>query len=104
MGKAFKMVISPDGKEITTVYNDALDASQMGTLHINRATEVCYDNFIKCWRVIALKPLFAEEKVLATGFVSRKEALEYEISFLNEHMEELVAAKKCGRGWSPAQS
>lgn len=91
MAKEFKMVISPDGKVLTSVYNDILDISKIGTPEINRATEVCYNNEKKYWEIKLLKPIFADEFVLAKGFKSRADAIEYEVAFLNTDMEKIIA-------------
>lgn len=99
MAKEFKMVISPDGEVVTSVYNEHLDVSQIGTPKINRATEVCYNNIEGFWEVIALKPLFAVERVLTNDFKSRAEALDWEIAFLNTNMIEIINdanTRSCG--------
>ncbi len=93
MAKKFKMVISPDGTILTSVYNDVFDISQIGTPKINRATEVRYNNERGHWEVIALQPLFDVEMILANEFKSRTEALDWEIAFLNINMEKIIEHK-----------
>lgn len=91
MAKEFKMVISPDGSILTSVYNDVFDIAAVGKPEIHRATEVCFSNEDSCWIVIALRPLFAVEEILGRGFKSRADALDFEIKYLNENMEALIA-------------
>ena len=98
MAKEFKIVISPDGKGMTSVYNDAFDVSQIGIPEINRATEVRYNNARGHWEVIALRPLFEVEMILANDFKSRAEALDWEIAFLNVNMEKIIEHKASREG------
>lgn len=92
MAKEFKMVISPDGSVLTSVYNDVLDVSVIGKPEINRATEVCFNNLKGCWTVKSLPPLFAVERVLADGFKTRADALDFEIAYLNKYMLALIGS------------
>lgn len=94
MAKEFKIVISPDGKVVTSVYNEFLDVSQIGTPKINRATEVRYNNVEGFWEVLALKPLFDVEMVLADDFESRANALDWEIAYLNINMETIIEDRR----------
>lgn len=91
MGKAFKIVISPDGKVMTSVYNDVFDISQIGKPKINRATEVSYNNKKERWEIEVLPPIFPKKFILARTFKTRAAALEYEIKFLNINMERILA-------------
>lgn len=91
MNKPFKIIIFPDGN-ITSVYSDKLDFVKLGNIDINRATEVCFDNKEKSWKIITKPPYFAESIVLAMDFSSRKSAIAYEIDYLNSHMEAIIAA------------
>lgn len=102
MSKHFKMVISPDGKALSSVYNDALDASALGKPTIQRATDVYYNNKKRHWVVRLLKPVFADDFVLAAGFKNRAEAIDYEVRFLNENMEKIIADKASRESWTPA--
>ena len=90
MNKPFKIIISLDGA-ITSVYSDKIDFAKLGDIAINRATEVCFDNKKKSWKIITKPPYFAESIVLAMGFSSRESAIAYEIDYLNSRMEAIIA-------------
>ena len=94
MAKEFKMIISPDGTTLTSVYNDVFDITAVGKPEIHRATEVCFSNEDNCWIVVALRPLFAVEEILGRGFKSRADALDFEIAYLNKHMLALIEGGK----------
>lgn len=104
MAKKFKMVISPDGTILTSVYNDVFDISQIGTPKINRATEVRYNNKKGRWEIEALPPIFPESFILTKTFKTRAIALEYEIKFLNLNMERILADIRSGASRTGAQS
>lgn len=91
MNKPFKIIISSDGA-ITSIYSDKFDFTKLGNTDINRATEVCFDNEKKSWKIITKPPYFAESFLLATGFQSRESAIAYEIDYLNSCMEAIIAA------------
>ena len=91
MNKPFKIIISPDGT-VTSIYSDKFDFAKLGNIDINRATEVCFDNDKKSWKIITKSPYFAESFLLATGFQSRESAIAYEIDYLNSRMEAIIAA------------
>lgn len=87
MGTPFKIIISPSGLVLDTVYGDPLESmAHLGPTRIWRATEVSFDNSKSCWQVQGRPPLFLEKPILATGFSARAEAISWEINYLRRHM------------------
>ena len=90
MSTPFRIIISPDGRAIDTVYGDPLKSmGRLGPAQIWRATEVSFDNKKGCWQVQGRGPLFRGEPILATTFPTHKQAIAWEIAYLNEHLSYL---------------
>ena len=89
----FKIVIDKNGN-ISSVYSEKLDFSEIGEPYINRATEVKFNNRYKHWTVIALPPYFPKRSTLAEGFKLRSEAISWEVDFLNTNMEKILNESK----------
>lgn len=88
--RAFKIVITPEGS-ITSVYSERLKLTELrGIPEIHRATEVCFSNtpsFV--WQVFSKKPFFPVEELIATGFATRRDAIDWEMEFLTERLEKI---------------
>lgn len=99
MSTKFKVLISPDGGSIDSVYEDPLDSiASLGPARIWRATEVFYNNSKGCWEVQGRPPLFLGEPTLSTGFCTHKSAIAWEVKFLQANMATLrkvLDAKRC---------
>lgn len=76
-----KIKVSPDGKEATGLYSDLFPWKSLGGLEIKRASDVFFSLRDQKWGVRVLggnKP----DKILPQRFDKRKDAIEYEIAYL----------------------
>jgi hypothetical protein len=85
----FKIIISPDGSKVSLAYDERLELEKIGSLSINRATDVRYNNKAGGWEIIALTPVFPSRFLIAGGFSTHSEAIAAEYEYLLEHAEEL---------------
>lgn len=91
MATPFKIIISPDGDSIVTVYTEKLGLEKLGTPTVFRATEVEFDNVMGDWKVNGIPPLFEKKILLKAEFEKRSNAIAWEIEYLCKNMEELNA-------------
>lgn len=100
--KSFKIIISPDGT-ITSVYSDTMNLQRIGLPIIHRATEVFFNNRQGYWVVLGIAPYFYGRVLLQRGFISRGDAIEWEIEYLNKHLGEIIEAYSKG-GYIPRKA
>ena len=91
METPFKIIISPDGDSIVTVYTEKLELEDLGKPTIFRATEVYFYNHVEGWVVIGIPPLFEKRTFLRDGFKKKSEAVAWEVEYLCKNMERLNA-------------
>ena len=72
--------IDPTG-DITCLYTEALDLADLGTVTIRRASLVEWNGTLRAWTVTLPDGTF-----LAGPFVSRSQAVAFEISYWNERL------------------
>lgn len=99
--KKFKIVIGKSG-DITSVYSDRMILNKLGLPFIQRATNVSFNNQEGSWSVIGIPPIFSSKMLLAEGFHFRAKAIDWEIKYLNLHMEEIIEAYSDG-GYLPRE-
>lgn len=97
----FKIVIEPGGS-VTSVYSEAVNFHSIGDVFIHRATEVKFNNRRKCWEVFGKEPYFLYFGLLQRGFTNRTDAIEWEVDYLNKHMEAILDAYPNG-GYRPRE-
>lgn len=80
--------ISPDGKEVVCLHNDFIHnvVKRHADVEIKRATDIYYDNEEGVWRVKLLGEPWDE--VLPIKFFTRKEALIWEVDFIEHLMKQ----------------
>ena len=86
--------ISPDGKQVVSLYSDALNLLKHGQAQVVRATDVFFDEEVQKWRVNVFGA-----GILKEAFGRREDAIAYETEVLNR----LLLGKKnarCRRGGS----
>lgn len=72
-----KIEVSPDGKEVSGLYSDCFPWNKIGELEVRRASDVFFNPRTQKWLVKILPDL-----VLSEGFDKRKDAIAYEIAYL----------------------
>jgi hypothetical protein len=81
--KKIKLRISPDG-EVQHLYDDTLSkitSKICGGVKVTRASDVFFDEELQKWRVKLLTDPW-KGRVLDRSFVTRKEAISYEVRVL----------------------
>jgi len=88
--KTIRVRISPDGKNVKHIYNDALRSMDkaLGDFTINRATDIFFDNVENAWKIKILE----DGKILPNVFEHRSDALAFEHEYLQNKMLEEVRA------------
>lgn len=74
--------ISSDGKDVVSLFSEALPIDFLGPVNIVRATDVRFNNDYKKWEIF----LIQEGRVLPDRFARRSEAIDYEVEYLNERL------------------
>ncbi len=77
-----ELLVQPDGN-IRCLYTDLIDLSALGTLHVNRASHVEFNDSDQTWSV----RLADTGEVIGKGFKTRTEALEFEVNYLNNTLK-----------------
>lgn len=81
-----KLRLSADGTELTGLYTDKFPFKALGTLCVERASNVIYDNSKGQWFVTAPKGGVA---ILDQGFDTRQEAIDAEIIHLEKELDNM---------------
>ena len=84
--KPIKLHVSAEGV-VTVIYTETIDLTRLGTLHVERASHVEYDNALQGWIVS-----FPDGTRLPILFKSRDEALSAEVGHLSARLGRLPRA------------
>lgn len=74
--------ISPDGKDVVSLFSEVFPVGFLGIVNITRATDVRFDNECGKWEIYIIQ----ERRVLPEKFTKRSEAIEHEVEYLNERL------------------
>ena len=79
MSGVIELLIDLSG-DVRCLYTEVIDLSQLGELHVERASHVEFDDENQTWTV----RLPNNGKVIGTGFKSRRDAINHEVEHLNK--------------------
>ena len=73
-----QILIKKNG-DLQCLYTDNVDLRKLGKLEVTRASNVEFDSTNGTWSV----RLVETGKIIGSGFIKRKDAINYEIDYLN---------------------
>lgn len=69
---------------ITCPYTEQIPLTAFGALHVERASHIEWDDQAQAWTITLIKG-----SRLPDTFASRQDALDYEVTYVEEHLREL---------------
>jgi len=78
---------------VRCVYTESLDLSTLGTLHVDRASHVEFDNLAQCW-VVTWTEASEMRRSDCAKFLTRTEALRWEEEQLIAAMARMYESKR----------
>lgn len=88
--------ISPDGSEVTFLYDDKIPWESIGRMKCVRASDVVFDTGVQKWMIIPMQN-YSEKTLMAFSgnrFSTRQDAVNYEVKILEEELASDCTAEK----------